>query len=325
MAAWLMIAVEERKRAGDGYEDDPSRHYSWDERVPNATAVAVGDVIALWDTQTLLGLSVIEAIEVGSGEKALRTCPFCGRADVAGRKTMTPKYKCWKCQAEFDQPVTQRVQVKTYRSRHEAGWIELRGSVSGAELRRLCEKPSSQLSLRRLRWEDFRVRIETGKNPTPLGILDRTREVIAGGHRTAAVRVRVGQPVFREEMLTTFGEVCAFTGPTPAQALEAAHLYSYAATGKHHKGGGFLLRRDVHRLFDLGLIAFDPETKTLDVAAELASYPYYIQLHGKPLTVTTTGDHIKWLTKHWEMHRPTRQEVMSPSPFVLQGRLSVPD
>ncbi|MCO6009259.1 HNH endonuclease [Actinoallomurus purpureus] len=305
MAAWLMIAVEDRKRAGDGYDDDPSRHYSWDERVANAAAVAVGDVIALWDTKTLLGLSVIEAIEVGAGEKELRACPSCGRADVASRKTMTPEYKCWKCGTEFDQPATRRVPVKTYRSRHEAGWIDLHGSVSGAELRQLCEKPSSQLSLRRLRWDAFRKRIETGKNHMPLDILDRTREVIAGGHRKAAVRVRVGQPAFREAMLATFGEVCAFTGPTPVQALEAAHLYSYAATGKHHKGAGLLLRRDVHRLFDLGLIAFNPTTKTIDVAPGLAAYPLYAQLHGKSLAVTATGEHINWLTKHWHMHRAT--------------------
>ncbi|WP_329085119.1 HNH endonuclease [Actinomadura citrea] len=307
MAGWLMIAVEERKRAGDGYDDDPSRHYSWDARVPNATAVAVGDVIVLWDTHTLLGLSVIEAIEVGAGKKELRNCPACGRADVARRKTMIPEYKCWKCGAEFNQPVTREVEVKTYRSRHEAGWIDLRGSVSGAELRQLCEKPSSQLSLRRLRWEDFRERIETGKNPTPLRILDKTHEVITGGHRKVAVRVRVGQPVFREAMLATFGEVCAFTGPAPAQALEAAHLYSYAATGKHHRGGGLLLRRDIHRLFDLGLLAYNPGAKTIDVAPSLANFPLYSKLHGKALSIATTDEHVKWLTKHWDMHRNARQ------------------
>ncbi|GAA4377373.1 hypothetical protein GCM10023088_37130 [Actinomadura verrucosospora] len=298
-----MIAVDERKRAGDGYDDDPSRHYSWDERVPNATAVAVGDVIALWDTHTLLGLSVIEAIEEGLGRKELRACPACGRADVAPRKTMSPEYKCWKCGDDFDQPLIREVEVKTYRSRHEAGWIDLRGTVSAAELRQLCEKPKSQLSLRPLRWEDFRDRIETGKNRTPLKILDETREVIAGGHRKASVRVRVGQPAFREAMLATFGETCAFTGPAPAQALEAAHLYSYAATGKHHKGGGFLLRRDIHRLFDLGLIAFDPDAETIVVAPDLTSYPFYTQLNGRPLAITANNEHLKWLTKHWNMHR----------------------
>ncbi|PAU49767.1 hypothetical protein CK936_06055 [Streptomyces albireticuli] len=306
-----MIAVEERKRAGDGYDDDPFRHYSWDERVPNAATVAVGDVIALWDTKTLLGVSVIEAIEKGRGEKILQSCPFCGRADVAPRKTMTPEYKCWKCKEEFSEPATRSITVTTYRSRHEAAWIDLRGLASGAELRQLCEKPGSQLSLRRLRWDDFRARIERGKAPTPLTIVDTLREIVAGGHRETTVRARVGQPAFREDLLTTFGSVCAFTGPGPEQALEAAHLYSYAANGRHYKGGGLLLRRDLHRLFDLGLIAVNPETQTVDVSGDLACYPTYAQLQGRPLSVAITIDHRKWLGKHWNMHRCARDRLES--------------
>ena len=303
VAAWLVIAVEKHKRAGDGYDDDPSRHYSWDERVPNATAIAIGDVIVLWDTKALIGLSVVESIEIGEGEKDLRSCPFCSRADVAPRKTKKPEYKCWKCKREFDRPVIERVTVKTYRSLHEAGWIDLRGSISDAELRELCEEPRSQLSLRRLRWNDFRARIEKGGTPTPLGIVDSALKVIASGHREAIVRVRVGQPAFRRILLDTFGAVCAFSGPGPEQALEAAHLYSYAVSGKHHKGGGLLLRRDLHRLFDLGLIAVNPLTRELDVSEVLAGFPDYARFQGKQLSVAITTDHLKWLARHWHMHR----------------------
>ncbi|MFG1879146.1 HNH endonuclease [Sphaerisporangium sp. NPDC049003] len=295
--------MDKRKRAGDGYDDDPSRHYSWDNKVPNHSKIAVGDVIVLWDRVDLIGLSVIEYIETGEGDKDVKFCPFCGRADVASRKTMTPEYVCWKCNKEFDQPATKRVTVRTYRSRHEAGWIDLRGSLSAAELRQLCEKPKSQLSLRPLRWDDFRVRIEKGAARTPLGLVDSTQEVIAGGHRRTTVRARVGQPDFRRHLLGTFGATCAFTGPVPEQALEAAHLYSYAANGRHYKSGGLLLRRDLHRLFDLGLIAVDTATKTLDVSTELTDYPNYARMHGKPLYVALTPAHLKWLSEHWSMHR----------------------
>ncbi|GII64227.1 hypothetical protein Skr01_43120 [Sphaerisporangium krabiense] len=302
MSAWLVIAAEEHKRAGDRYDDDPSRHYSWDDRVPNATAVKVGDVIVLWDKEALIGLSVIQSIEVGSGEKDLKSCPFCGRADVAARKTMKPEYKCWKCKKEFDHPLSRRVTVKTFRSHHEAGWTDLRGSMSGAELRQLCEEPKSQLSLRRLRWSDFRTRIEQGQTKTPLTIVDNTREII-GGHRKAIVRVRRGQSEFRRKLLDTFGAVCAFTGPSHEQTLEAAHLYSYAANGRHHKDGGLLLRSDLHRPFDLGLIAVEPRTGTIDISAELAKFPAYSGLQGKPLSIEITADHLKWLAEHWNVHR----------------------
>lgn len=313
MTAWLMYLGEDAKRVGEGYDDNPSTHYSWDSRVPNAAHVQVGDTIVLWDGETSLGLSVIEDIATGSGMKDLSSCPSCGKADIAPRKTMTPKYRCWTktCKAEFDVPAVETVPVTTYRARYEAGWIDLRGDLSGGELRALCEEPKSQNALRRLRWDDFRARVETGDNATPLDILDTTREVIAGGHSTRTVRARIGQAAFRAMLLSEFGEVCAFTGPMPGVVLEAAHLYSYAAKGKHHTAGGLLLRRDVHRLFDLGLIAIDPDTLTLDVAPDTRKYADYAKLHGKPLTVPLTKAHTKWIAEHWTMHRSSTMAIPS--------------
>lgn len=305
MTAWLVLAKAQGKRVGAGYDDDPASHYSWDNTVPNSGALKAGDQIALWDGDVLLGVSVIEDIELGKGEKDTPYCPTCNKAEVAERKTKLPRYRCWnsECKAEFDEPGWTHKHVTTYRSRHEAGWIDMRGALNSKELRALCEHPDSQLSLRQLRAEDFRAALAGGDLPTPLDILDTTGELIAGGHNKRTVRVRVGQPAFRKNLLTTFGAVCAFSGPAPAQALEAAHLYSYAANGKHHKGGGLLLRRDLHRLFDLGLIAVNPTSNTLDVSADLAAYPDYTKLHGQPLTVPLTPIHTKWLTKHWDMHR----------------------
>ncbi|WP_371635606.1 HNH endonuclease [Streptomyces zaomyceticus] len=307
MTAWLMYLGKDAKRVGGGYDDNSATHYSWDSRVPNATSVQVGDQIVLWDGETSLGLSAIETIETGTGVKDLSSCPKCGKADIAERKTMTPKYRCWTktCKAEFDQPAVETVDVTTYRARYEAGWIDLHGHLTAPELRALCEEQKSQNALRRLRWDDFRARVETGKNATPLGIIDQTQDVIAGGHTTNVVRVRKGQPAFRATLLTKFGEVCAFTGTMPASVLEAAHLYSYAKNSTHHANGGLLLRRDVHRLFDLGEIAINPKTLLLDVAAGTRAYPVYDQLHGQPLTVPVDAGHKKWLAKHWDTHRAT--------------------
>ncbi|MFF1902322.1 HNH endonuclease [Kitasatospora sp. NPDC058218] len=307
MTAWLMYLGDDPKRVGSGYDDSGPSHYSWDSRVPNASHVQVGDEIVLWNGQTLLGMSVIEDIETGSATKPLSSCPGCGKADIAERKTKTPKYRCWnqKCKAEFAEPKVEIVPVTTYRSRYDFAWVGLQGTVSGMELRELCEEPQSQNAMRRLRWDDFRHRVESGRNATPLDVIDITRETITGGHTTATVRVRRGQPAFRARLLDTFGEVCAFTGPMPAYVLEAAHLYSYAADGKHHSNGGLLLRRDVHRLFDLGQISVDPSTLTLDVSPKIRAYPEYGELHGRPLAVPITNAHRKWIAKHWDTHRVT--------------------
>ncbi|WP_236578772.1 HNH endonuclease [Streptomyces tendae] len=306
MAAWLVLAKAGSKRISEGYDDSPATHYSWDSTVPNHATLKVGDVIALWDGVELLGLSVIEVIAVGQAEKETPYCLKCGKADVAERKKKLPRFVCWNqdCKHEADQAGWKTKQVTTYRSQHEAGWVDARGTLTAPELRALCVRQASQNSLRELRWDDFHHALTHGGVPLPLRVVDTARQVIAGGHGKATIRVRRGQPAFRKHLLQVFGEVCAFTGPAPVQALEAAHLYSYAANGKHHKGGGLLLRRDLHRLFDLGLIAVNPKTKTLHLADELKQYPDYAKLDGAPLTVDVTADHTKWLTKHWDMHRP---------------------
>jgi hypothetical protein len=99
------------------------------------------------------------------------------------------------------------------------------------------------------------------------------------------------------------------TGPTPPAALEAAHLYSYAEVGEHHDHGGLLLRRDLHNLFDTGLLAVDPGALTVDVDPEIQIFPSYAELNGRPLGVTVTARQRQWLGAHWQQHRvgpPTR-------------------
>ena len=56
----------------------------------------------------------------------------------------------------------------------------------------------------------------------------REEERIPGGHGVGLSKTRVGQQRFREAMLDRFGEACAFTGPQPPGALQAAHLYLYS-------------------------------------------------------------------------------------------------
>ena len=149
--AWLLMAVPEggRQHGGnDGYSDEPDAYYSWDSTVPNHGSLCVGDPIALWDKVRLLGMSTIEKITSGSEEKPLHRCRKCGLAGIKPRKTKSPRYKCYKCKSEFDIAKSKIELVKTYKSRHDAGWIRLEDVLSGSELRNLCVAPKSQLSLR---------------------------------------------------------------------------------------------------------------------------------------------------------------------------------
>lgn len=303
--AWLLIAVgANRQYAGnDGYDDAPDVHYSWDSTVNNAQALHVGDPIALWDKTTLLGASVIEEIETGKAEKVLKSCPTCRKSSIKERKTKSPLYRCHECTSEFDDPHTEVRIVTTYRSRHDAGWTDLNGVLDAAELRQLCANPGDQLSLRRLRWDDFAKRVTHIVGPDVLASTTGRIQAGAPGHVEITVRARLGQSAFRKKLLGQHGSVCAFTGNAPAQVLEAAHLYSYADLGVHHEHGGLLMRRDLHRLFDEGMLGIDPDTRTIVVATDLEEFPQYRSLSGEPIHAALNSAHFKWLHTHWAQYR----------------------
>lgn len=306
--AWLMLAVgdDRPRRSNDGYDDAPAAHYSWDSSVPNHQLPQAGDVIVLWDKKVLLGASVIEKIVVGEEEKALHRCPHCGKASIKLRKTENPPYRCFKCTGTFEESevVTTRKVVTTYRSHHDIAWVDLTGELTGDRLRGLCTLPKSQLSIRQLDYARFEEAVRAAPGRPSLSPVEAAlTTTLKGGHTTAVVRVRRGQGTFRRLLLEKYDDTCAFTGRTPHSALEAAHLNSFATDGRHHDQGGLLLRRDVHRLFDLGHLAVDPRAHTIDVSETIRDYPEYHRLQGEKLHVELTDRQQDWIAKHWTMHR----------------------
>ncbi len=257
--------------------------------MPNHGALSPGDAIVLWDKRTLLGASVIDTIHTAEEVKTVNRCPSCGRASLKTRATLQPRHRCFSCGSLFDEPATETVEIISYRSRHHIGWVDLSGALPAATLRSLCVNPESQHSLRRLDWAAFETAMHQADPGLPLRIVNhRAGQIAADGHTTRTVRVRRGQAAFRTELTARYGEVCALSGPTPSAALEAAHLYSYAQDGTHHPQGGLLLRRDLHRLFDLGLLAVHPLQAVVDVSAEIADCPAYAPLHTTPRSTSTS-------------------------------------
>ncbi|WP_104180286.1 HNH endonuclease signature motif containing protein [Arthrobacter sp. B0490] len=307
--AWLLLAVgDDRQHGGnDGYDDEPDAHYSWDSTVGNSEALAVGDAIVLWDKKRSLGMSVIEFIETGEDDKILRRCSntTCLKAGIKARSTIRPLYKCYKCGEEFDDPITRIERVKTYRSRHDGGWDNLEGILTGDELRQLAMAPKSQLSLRPLNWTAFESALASkGHLLSTAAVGKRLADLPYGGHTEATVRVRVGQAKFRRALLDRQGLRCGLTGDAPEEVLDACHLYSFAALGVHHEHGGLLLRRDIHTLFDRGQIAIDPVTQEIDVHADLAMYPQYASLAGRQPAIALSPGQLKWVARHWKQYRP---------------------
>jgi ribosomal protein L37AE/L43A len=301
----LALAVSGRTQHGgnDGYSDDPQNSYTWDSTVQLHDAIRPGDVIAIWDKKLLLGVSVIEDIERSQTDKRVYKCPSCTKAGIKARQTKSPLYMCYKCKAEFDVPTSKPVHVTSYRSHHGGGWVGLEGALTGPQLRSLCLSPKSQLSFRELKWEAFCGALQDADLDPQIELVGSVARQVRSGHRPSWVRVRIGQSDFRRELRSQFGDVCAFTGPAPSAALEACHLYSYAAHGKHHEDGGLLLRADLHTLFDTGVIAVEPSTECINVSEEIRQFSEYARLHGDSIKVELTARHRRWLLEHWRFHR----------------------
>jgi putative restriction endonuclease len=69
---------------------------------------------------------------------------------------------------------------------------------------------------------------------------------------------RLGQGSFRLAVMEAYGGGCAVTGEHSMPALEAAHIRPYSEGGGHELPNGLVLRRDIHRLFDLGYVSIRP-------------------------------------------------------------------
>ncbi|MFE2166560.1 HNH endonuclease [Streptomyces sp. NPDC059447] len=85
-------------------------------------------------------------------------------------------------------------------------------------------------------------------------------------------------------MVRQYGLVCAVTGAVPAEVLEAAHLRPFSTTERHLVGEGLLLRSDIHRLFDSGLLAIGQDL-TVRIAPSIAGHAAYRDLDGSSLHI----------------------------------------
>lgn len=299
---WLCLSkpLDEHQRVGEGYADESGESYVWKAELGNGRRISSGDVIAIWDGHRLVGVSRIEGeIEEFESPRQFFGCPQCARSDVKARKGKSPRYRCAACSWTGEEPIV-RVESVTYRrASFGAGWTEVEHFVSAATCRSLSVRPKSQLSLRDLDMAKLSSVLEA-ESPRVSTVFARRDADIQGGHVLRTVRTRVGQDKFREALLGRFGSVCAFSGPQPEVALEAAHLYSYSTEGVHHADGGLLMRRDIHRLFDKGLLGIDPEKDCVVLHSELKSFPLYSTLEGMPVAVELQRLTKDWLATHCE-------------------------
>ncbi|GAA4598048.1 hypothetical protein GCM10023194_74560 [Planotetraspora phitsanulokensis] len=314
--AWSLLSVEEADRqfGGNlGYEDVLGEKYIWNSTVAHSRDVQEGDLIILKDGGWVLGLAWMDEIVSGPGRKERRRCPQCGSTGFKPRKRHDVRFKCSPCGEEFNTPTSETIDVTVFEGHYGRTWRPLDTPMPEKTLRNLYGNRSGQQSIRPIEPDGLREHFRTAAGLGPRWWREDggVRPPINGGHRQVLQKARVGQAKFRSHLLERYGACCAITGAQPAECLEAAHLYRYADTPNHDLNGGLLLRRDLHTLFDRGLLVIDTRTWTLRIAPSLHDYPHLAVLDNAPIQVapqlrptpTYLEQHLALATDGWDERR----------------------
>ncbi len=291
MQVWSFLAVGdvERQHGGnDGYDDQLDEHYSWDSTVPNHRRPNVGDICVIRDGRGVLGVSRIEDLRREAGiHKARRRCPTCGRTGFKMRTTVTPPFRCPACTAEFAEPAVEQIVVTEFKALYRDDWVAVDGAITAKALEPAYVSKSRQHAIRRLDPRLFLKCLGAKSIRFNAGIGSGSAEgggEIPGGRRPASGQRRIGQSVFRRRLLERFGARCAISGPQPVECLDAAHVYRFAKEPHHDPAGGLLLRRDLHALFDAGLIQITDKL-IVRVDPQIQSFSEIARFDGAPLDV----------------------------------------
>lgn len=123
-------------------------------------------------------------------------------------------------------------------------------------------KPGPSAEIEQITQQLGQIEEETGSyNPEDVG--DSRKKIIA------SIIQRRGQSKFRAKLIEAYRGCCSITGCRATPALEAAHITPYKGDDSNTTANGLLLRADIHTLWDLGMIAVDPDTSSVIVADEL--------------------------------------------------------
>lgn len=124
----------------------------------------------------------------------------------------------------------------------------------------------------------------------------RREAATAAREREAVSRVKRRQAAFKAELLRR-GTGCDILGTTPRAALDAVHVQDVEDGGPDIPENGLLLRADLHRLFDAGLLQIRPDGR-IQVARSLPK-DYKDLLRGRRLSADT----LSRIAHHLQLRR----------------------
>ncbi|MFG3441161.1 HNH endonuclease [Nonomuraea sp. NPDC047897] len=161
-------------------------------------------------------------------------------------------------------------------------------------------------------WEDKSklFSIAFSETPPPLAqseapALDEPFDLMRLPHKTSTrrVRQRPNQRMFKLRVFRRYGPRCPLSGVSVPELLEAAHIVGYAKGGTDDPRNGLPLNVAVHRAFDAGLFAINPDTLEVetrpsgpDADALGIRYPAGV----KDLPMHPHQDALRWAYERWQ-------------------------
>jgi hypothetical protein len=166
--------------------------------------------------------------------------------------------------AEADIP-TKRGDRSTFR-----GFLRHRGALTRTFFEETDAQPGDVVIFERLNSHEFRLQLEKPDGQRISGGSPVEKERI----KTWSMReTRPEQQAFRLKVAERDGLKCAISGCDIPEVLDAAHLAPRAPGGSDDASNGMILRSDLHRLLDAGLLLLDASGK-VTIPVEVTDLTY---------------------------------------------------
>jgi putative restriction endonuclease len=335
--AWSLLAVKGKRRyaGNEGYSDDPARLYRYDSTVGNSRHIATGDLAVIRDTAGLVGMGRIADVRSSEGKKQRFRCPVCDIATIKQHKSGL--FRCDEGHT-FEDPKVETIPVTRYEAEYGTTWTPLDGVMNAAILREVTLGSGTQNSIRKIDGPKFAGRI-AALRPDARPLLSMFLQECAPGSADEsddapdgfapsledrrvtilrAIRVRRGQPKFRNGLIGRYGARCMVTECEIMEIVEAAHIWPYRGEQDNALSNGLLLRSDLHTLYDCDLVGIHPVSFAVSIAPALKG-TIYADLQGKCIDVASHRPNDEALRLRWKAFQEASAGSLSRSPKSHSG------
>lgn len=330
LRAWSFLTIDGTRQYGGnaGYLDEPARIYRYDSNVPNHLQVRRGDLVAIRNRSSVLGVARIEEIVTGTGEKERLRCPACGERNIRERPEASPRWRCRRGHL-FDEPVRQRETVTTYEARYGSSFRATPG-LAVEKVAAMVLRPSDQMSIKELDPVALELALG-GEDPATtrlfetfagaLNLRDDSQQSAEGdGPSLIQARRRVlreiearrGQSAFRRRLIRRYGFGCQVSGCSFQGLVEASHVDPYSANNDNSADNGVLLRSDLHTLFDLGCLGIRPDDLIIQLHPDALMHDYR-NFDGNPLLLNGAPPPGRTrLERRWSLFQDRMRQPILP-------------